>query len=217
MDFSAVSDINGRRRTIILLQDLARVISTAAGMIPMIISLMGKGEIENLEKEYGRIKELDMKAEDIKRNVINTLTKIGPILSSRDELIRLVSSLGSIMDLLEATAFRITYYNKIRDIPKDILEKLLVLSKEITEIISSLRECVFLMGYNPSRISDVGRKMVEKELQIDRIRRNLELRILNDESGALPMIALLEIIRRLEAASDEALNALDLVTILVVI
>ena len=62
------------------------------------------------------------------------------------------------------------------------------------------------------------KEMLKKiESEIDELYRTLELQLLNGDLEPSVVLSTLEVIRRIERASDEALNALDLVTILVMI
>lgn len=215
MSFSTLPDVDLRRRTIIFLQDLARSVATATSVLVSLIENVSQNK--TTKEMYNKIKTLDLEAREIKRNLINTLMKTGPILTGRDELIRLVSSLGAIIDFVEAAAYRAVNYKSFKKLPSPVMENIKSLSKSVAEIISSLRECVFLMASNPARVNDVGRRVIEKESEIDELYRTLELQLLNGDLEPSVVLSTLEVIRRIERASDEALNALDLVTILVMI
>ena len=148
MSFSTLPDVDLRRRAIIFLQDLARSVATATSVLVSLIENVSQNR--TTKEMYNKIKTLDLEAREIKRNLINTLMKTGPILTGRDELIRLVSSLGAIIDFVEAAAYRAVNYKSFKKLPSPVMENIKSLSKSVAEIISSLRECVFLMASNPA-------------------------------------------------------------------
>lgn len=217
MGFSLNESIDARRQAIIFLQDLARKVSSVASLIPRMMDSVVQGDEGKLEEHYMEVKQLDKEAELAKKDLISALIKTGPILSGRDELLRLVSTVASLMDALEAAAFRITYFKQLKNVPKEMLGKLTNLSKKVSEIVSLLRECIYLLGYNPRGISAVGRKLVKKEQEIDELHRGLEMEILESKVNVSSIITFLEIVRRMEEASDMAVVALDLIMILVMI
>lgn len=208
-------EVDLRRRAIILMQDLARGVHTAANALNLIARpTRNRKEVEEVYEKI-RSYNADLKAK--KKQLISTLMKTGPILTGRDKLIRLVGGLSAMMDGIEAVAFRLVHYDKLRRLPRDLEEGIASILEKLSDAISYIRECIFLMGSNPARVNDVSDRIIKKEAEIDETYRRLELELFNTDLDPMTVIAVTEILRRIEQISDETLDVVDLITILVVI
>jgi len=172
-------------------------------------------DIDNKVKElYEGVKKINISSNELERNILKELIGVGPLLSSREEVIRLVSVVGQIVNDLEGAAYRIAYYEILRNAPKELINKMHNLAEKVVQTVNSLRECIYLLSYNPSGILEAAKKVVENEIDVDDIYRSISVESLSKNLQANELISINEIINRLDTATDATVDALRLITIL---
>ena len=216
MTFFFGTEIEAKRQVLMILQEHMRNAVTVAGIIPQMIDLIisSDDEDDQVEELYQRVKKVDEDSVAIEKGFVSELMSVGPLLTSREELLRLVSMVGAVIDSIEGSAYRIVYFKRLRSSPKEFLEKMKVLSEKVLETINSLRECIFLLSYNPAGIMEASKKVVKAESEVDHIYRSLSGESLEADLSSAQLLSINEVISRLETAADITLQALDVVTIL---
>lgn len=206
--------MEAKRRILLTLQDHVRSAVTVAGYLPQMLKALGDSEYETVEKLYKKVKVIDENSRGVEKGFLRELLSVGPLLTSRDELIRLISSVSSIIDSLEGSAYRIAFFSNLRKLPKNILEETDELARKAYETVAALRECIFLLSYNPDGIMEASKKVVASESNADEAYRSLATEILGLDLKAADLLAINDVVTRLEEASDKSLEALDTVNIL---
>lgn len=206
--------MEAKRRILLTLQDHVRSAVTVAGYLPQMLKALGDSEYETVEKLYKKVKVIDENSRDVEKGFLRELLSVGPLLTSRDELIRLISSVSSIIDSLEGSAYRIAFFSNLRKLPKNILEETDELARKAYETVVALRECIFLLSFNPDGIMEASKKVVASESNADEAYRSLATEILGLDLKAADLLAINDVVTRLEEASDKSLEALDTVNIL---
>ena len=206
--------MEAKRRILLTLQDHVRSAVTVAGYLPQMLKALGDSEYETVEKLYKKVKVIDENSRGVEMGFLRELLSVGPLLTSRDELIRLISSVSSIIDSLEGSAYRIAFFSNLRKLPKNILEETDELARKAYETVVALRECIFLLSYNPDGIMEASKKVVASESNADEAYRSLATEILGLDLKAADLLAINDVVTRLEEASDKSLEALDTVNIL---
>ncbi len=206
--------MEAKRRILLTLQDHVRSAVTVAGYLPQMLKALGDSEYETVEKLYKKVKVIDENSRGVEKGFLRELLSVGPLLTSRDELIRLISSVSSIIDSLEGSAYRIAFFSNLRKLPKNILEETDELARKAYETVVALRECIFLLSFNPDGIMEASKKVVASESNADEAYRSLATEILGLDLKAADLLAINDVVTRLEEASDKSLEALDTVNIL---
>ncbi|MFQ5871630.1 MAG: DUF47 family protein [Candidatus Geothermarchaeales archaeon] len=214
MEFLSSAEMEAKRRILLTLQDHVRSAVTVAGYLPQMLKALGDSEYETVEKLYKKVKVIDENSRGVEKGFLRELLSVGPLLTSRDELIRLISSVSSIIDSLEGSAYRIAFFSNLRKLPKNILEETDELARKAYETVAALRECIFLLSYNPDGIMEASKKVVASESNADEAYRSLATEILGLDLKAADLLAINDVVTRLEEASDKSLEALDTVNIL---
>ncbi len=214
MAFFSGAEVEAKRQVLLILQDHIRNAVSAANLLPRMVEALMSSDSDEVEELYQELRRVDEESTKVQKSFVGELLSVGPLLTSREELLRLVSMVGSITDSLEGAAYRITHFNVLRSMPKDLLERLLNLAKKVEDTVNSLRECIFLLSYNPSGIIEASKEVALNEEEVDVLYRNLSALSLEAEIPPSLMLAINGVIERLEEASDIAQRALDVVTIL---
>jgi len=214
LEFLSSAEMEAKRRILLTLQDHVRSAVTVAGYLPQMLKALADSEYETVEKLYKKVKVIDENSRGVEKGFLQELLSVGPLLTSRDELIRLISSVSSIIDSLEGSAYRIAFFSNLRKLPKNILEETDELARKAYETVVALRECIFLLSYNPDGIMEASKKVVASESNADEAYRSLATEILGLDLKAADLLAINDVVTRLEEASDKSLEALDTVNIL---
>ncbi|MFQ5710631.1 MAG: DUF47 domain-containing protein [Candidatus Geothermarchaeales archaeon] len=214
MVFFQGAEVEARRRVLLILQEHIRNAVSVAGYLPQMVEALISNDDNKVEEFYVNVKKIDDSTVRIEKTIFSELMGVGPLLSSREELIRLVSTVSNVINSLEGSAYRIAYFTNLRSAPRGILEKILALSQKVAETVNALRECIFLLSYNPSGIPGAAKKLSENEVEVDRLYRSLSVESLGMKLSANELVSINEVINRLENACDATLEALHVVTIL---
>jgi uncharacterized protein Yka (UPF0111/DUF47 family) len=214
LTFFSGAEVEAKRQVLLILQDHIRNAVSAAKLVPRIVEATISSDYNEVEELYRELRRVDEESARVQKSFVGELLSVGPLLTSREELLRLVSMVGSITDSLEGAAYRITHFHVLRSAPRDLLERLLGLAKKVEDTVNSLRECIFLLSYNPSGIVEAGKDVALNEGEVDMLYRALSTMSLEAKIPPSLMLAINEVINRLEEASDMTLRALNVVTIL---
>ncbi|NIM45786.1 MAG: DUF47 family protein, partial [Nitrososphaeria archaeon] len=198
MAFYQGAEAEARRRVLLILQDHIRNAVSVAEYLPQMVEALISDDNSRVEEFYESIKRIDDNSITIEKSLFDELVGVGPLLSSREELIRLVNTVSTVINSLEGSAYRITYFTRLRTAPRAILEKLLELSRKVAETVNSLRECVFLLSYNPSGILSASKRVADNEVEVDTIYRSLSVETLMSSLPANELVSINEVINRLE-------------------
>jgi uncharacterized protein Yka (UPF0111/DUF47 family) len=75
--------------------------------------------------------------------------------------------------------------------------------------INALRECIYMMSYNPNQVISASEKVLEYETMMDDIYRGLIVEVFHQKFNPIDLLKVLEISTRLENASDTSEKIVD--------
>jgi len=205
------------RSLLSICQDHARtlvdILRKLMGMIKGIVD----GEIEYVRSEMNEVEKLHEDSIRIKLNFMEELNKAGAILTSREDLFRLVSRASEIIDICEGVAVRLWEITEKKwKIEEEIGRDLIHLSEATFETVVKLRESVLSLSFNSSKALEITKMVDMCERDVDRLQRSIDLKIITSRMD-LPVILLLrDIVQHFEQIADKAEDAADLVRILAI-
>lgn len=200
-----------KRKIVAAAQDQVRLVVNACRHLLNLMEYLG--DKEAMKKEYEEIKAGDVTLSKMKRSVTREVVSLGALVGNKDDVVRLVDYISDIMDLIESAAFRLINFD-LDDIPDDVREGLIEMVEGVVKTLSTLKEAFTTFMYGPERILSVAQSIEEKEMVVDTINRSLATRLFDRDVDAKTMIAVMQIIDRLENAADLSLKVYDTLTIL---
>ncbi len=198
------------------LTHLELVIETVKKLNQLIDSIATE-KISILKDIYNQVVDYERKADSIKRDILESLRGafIHPL--DREDLLRLILTADDIAAYCKASARQlVTFYDIGMNIPENILDILVKISKKTVEAGEKLLESIKCLGTNPNKTISLTHEIEKIEEEIDELRMEaLEhtYRIcLNN--FRLDCILLINIIDNLEAISDKIEDTSDVIRLI---
>ena len=216
MVFRIDTEDRSLRNLMRIYQEHAReVIEIFRKILSMIEDLI-EGKRADIENKLMEIDKHQTRSIEIKRRMMKELNETGSILINREGLFRLEGKLGEIVDYIEGLGVRIgEMAEKKWKVPEHLKEDLIKISEATFETLIKLRESLFVLGINSPRALKFTKEVAQAEREVDRIHRELDLKIITSRAE-LPIILLLrDIVQSLEETADRAEQAADLIRVLV--
>ncbi|MEM2904180.1 MAG: DUF47 family protein [Candidatus Bathyarchaeia archaeon] len=216
LGFSFTSDEQARRRILSLCQEHTRFVQDAARGVAMMWDNYTAGNHEEVQKGLEALIALNRKAKDAQRETVLALTKTGPMLLSRGDVTRLLSTLSSMTDSFEGAAYRIAALSSMGHVlVQDIGADLAQMSGAVVETTGELAKTIFTLSMNPSKAVEVRKNVNSLEERVDALYRESDLKVLKSNLPIAPILLLRDILFFLENAADLAEDAADDAQILV--
>lgn len=204
------------RSLLAIYQDLAREVIEIFRKILFMFEDLVKGKGSDTQARLKEVEELHRVSLKIKRAVMKELNETGSLLINREWLFRLVVKLGEIVDYVEGVGVMVWKMGKMGwEVPDEVKEGLIEMSKATFDTLLKLREGLLALGMNSPRALNFAKEVEDREREVDRIHRELDLEIITSKAQ-LPVILLLrDIAQFLEDTADRAEEAADLLRILI--
>ncbi|RLF08997.1 MAG: hypothetical protein DRJ69_05455 [Thermoprotei archaeon] len=203
-----VSVVERRVRDLIL-EHTRRVCEAVRGMVLTIESYTSM-DSRGVALHLKRTKQMEGEADDYRRNIYEFLARASPALLNREDWLRLSIDLDKMADLAYSVAYRVSIAcDKGWFPPREVVSKLGELAEATLQLCEKLKEALFTYTFNVERALAVCKEIELGEEEIDRMHRDLEMKIL--EVGApLPLTMLLrDVCERMESVSDFIIDAVQ--------
>lgn len=177
-----------------------------------------QGDRRGVERGFEKIFEVERRADELKRNIINDMAShfFHPI--DRDEITRLVLAIDDIASNAKGAGSRMMFMEpKIEH--KDVADGLLELANGLVAIAEETLNTVSLLVESPREALRGADRVERLEEEIDDVRRRLLGRILHigDSLGPSKLICLKEIVDGMESVADCCEDVADVVRSLAVL
>jgi uncharacterized protein Yka (UPF0111/DUF47 family) len=202
------AEIEARRQVIAFIQDLIRIVVDITRFVIQITEAVKSGDQEAAIRIYEKAKEANQKADEMKKQFVRELFSMGPVLSHKEDFYALVSNIGEIVDSIDGAAFRIANF-KLDKNTIGYLEDIYEMAKILFDQINALRECIYMMSYNPNQVISSSEKVLEYEAIMDDIYRRLIVEVFHQKYNPIDLFKVMEISTRLENASDTSEKIVD--------
>ncbi len=202
------AEIEARRQIIAFLQDLIRNVLDITRYVVQIMEKVKEGKQEESISLYEKAKDINLKADEMKKQFVRELFSMGPILPQKEDFYGLVSHIGEIVDSIDGAAFRIANFRLNKE-TRQYLDDISEMTKILFNQINALRECIYMLSYNPSQVISLSDKVLEYESIMDNIYRRLIVDVFHQDYKPMDLLKVLEIATRLENAADTCEKVID--------
>lgn len=205
---SASSSVERRVRDLIL-EHSRRVCEAVRGMV---LTIEGYVSMDSgrVALHLTQTKQAEGEADDYRRSAYEYLAKASPALLNREDWLRLSIDLDKIADLAYAVAYRVSIAcDKGWFPPPVIMSRLSELAEATLQLCEKLKEALFTYSFNVERALIVCSEIEKGEEEVDRLHRDLEMKIL-ELAAPLPLTLLLrDFCERIETISDLIIDAVQ--------
>ena len=162
-----------------LLQDNIRNVISVAGLLPAVIeSIDDTDELEILNTKFlGLTKE----SHSLSKAFTNEIIDIGPLLTGREELLRLLTSINGFISNLEDICDIVANSKDIKKIKPNYTDELLEISNQLVISITKIREVVFLLSSNPGDIFNLTHEILENTTETEKVLRSFVLVVISSK------------------------------------
>lgn len=202
------AEVGARRQVITFLQDIVRTVVDIARYVVQITEKVIEGDEAGAKALYKRARDINLKADEMKKQFVRELFSMGPIFSQREDFYNLVSHIGEIVNSVDGAAFRIAHFHLDEEV-RTYLNDIYNMSRVLFDQVTALRECIYMLSYNPSQVLTLSERVLEYESRMDELYRKLIVNIFHRDYKPMDLLKVLEIATRLENAADTSEKVLD--------
>ena len=175
------------------------------------MSLYLSGKINKKIKELAdAIKTTEREGNEIKLQIYDYLARVGEALMYREDWMRLVLNLDSILDYIDSISFRLSIAASKKWYPTpEVAEGFRRLLSLVDLMLDKLKLALTTLQTNALRTLEICNELEEQEREIDEYHRELGLTLLESNVSTSALMLLHEICERLETLADLALRTGD--------
>lgn len=176
------------------------------------------GRREDVERGYREVFRLEREADDVKRSILNELSRdvFHPI--DRDEITRLLLTMDDIASNAKGASVRITFMDfPVED--EEVLRGLREVADRLVEIAREAYRALRELVESPSKALDAANRVEELEEGIDDVRRGLLRRLIaiGDSLGPSRLVCLKDVVDSMENVADRCEDTADLIRSLAIL
>lgn len=215
MVFPIESEDRTLRNLLMMCQDHARLVVEIYRKVLAMIDILVKGEGGNMRGKLSEIEQLQLESLDIKRNIMRELHESGSMLFNREDLFRLISKAGEVIDYIESAGVHLWMIGD-RDwkIPESVGKGLVEMADASFETLVKLRESLLSLGFNSERSLKLTDEVDLSERRVDNLHRRLDMQIVTSDVDIPLILMLRDVSTKLEQVVDLAAAEADLIRIL---
>ncbi|MHA1300548.1 MAG: DUF47 domain-containing protein [Candidatus Helarchaeota archaeon] len=182
------------------MQDYMRIVFSAIKELSVMLDEWFGKKTKSLDKKLSKLTELESKAEDLKRIILDELSEAEAMLH-REDFMRLVMSIDEIVDVTEGTGYRIKSVSDWEPDPRtrEILQEMM---NKVIEIMNSLKTVLFILTQNAEQAIKGTEKISSIERDIDNIRRKLIDHIYSLDLDFKLVLKMRDLINHIEELAD---------------
>ncbi len=177
-----------------------------------------ENDVNGVQAYFSNIFKYEREADDVKRRILEELSKgfIHPI--DRDEIIRLVLASDDIAAYIKAAARRATLIDP-KLVDYEIKFYATVMCEKVLRAIELLKEAVVTLHSEPSKTLSIANDVERIEEEVDEIRLKALGKVLKfcDQSEVSTCIVAKEIIDSLENSADRCEDSADVIRVIAVL
>lgn len=207
-------DNKAYRKSLDLLADHARKVQDEVrALIIMIDDFISSNN--GMEKHYKSISRMEEEADEIKIELIDTLTKSAPGLLYREDFLRLMFNVERIAEIAQ-TISRLVLKLSINNLRIDpgIADGIAKLAAECLSTYEKLRDCILALTMNPMQALKLVGEVHSAENKVDLMQQDLDLQIIMDVHDQGRVLVYRDLVSNLELMVDTMRDASDDVRVL---
>jgi len=215
MVFPVESEDRALRNLLMMCQDHARLVVEIYRKVLMMIDKLVKGDNSDLSVLLADVEKLQLESLEVKRNIVKELRETGNLLFNREDLYRLISKAGEVIDLIESTGVRLAAIGERNwKVPSNIGVGLVEMADAAFDTLIKLRESLISLGFNSQRSVELTGEVEEGERKVDSIHRKLDIDIVTSKAELPLILVIRDVATKLEEMVDTAADEADLIRIL---
>lgn len=208
------SEIQARRRTVVVLQDeMRRVLDAARVLLDEFAGIL-KGDRLGVGAATEKVKKAEEDVVMLRSALIRELSEVGTLLVNREDLLRAAFAIEDIFGHVNGIAFKMSQLPRATARDKRNREAITELLGLLIDAISKLNECVRALSINPDQSIQLAAQVQKIESTMDGRYRESVAATLKFSSGVKELIVLKELLQSLEDCADATLSAANAGTIL---
>lgn len=177
-----------------------------------------ENDLEGVRKFFSEVFNYEREADNVKRKILEELSKgfIHPI--DRDEIIRLVLAVDDIAAYIKAASRRATLVDP-KLVDYEVKFYAIIMAEKVLQAIELLKEAVIALHSEPSRALRIANDVERIEEEVDEIRLKALDKVLRscDQSEISTCIVSKEIIDSLENSADRCEDSADVIRVIAVL
>lgn len=196
MSVADVKLISYIRKELILSRDML-------GEITRVFNSMGSVDKKDSRDRLEHVRNSKKDVEMIQLDFLNYISKISKGMTHREDWLRVESKISNITDKFSGISYRLGFLlEKNWSVPREILEKLTVISSTLDKMMQSLDTILIKTSQDPEVALKSIKILSEIESEIDSYYRDILFTILDSNISQSSMLLLLNIAEMLEESSD---------------
>ena len=175
------------------------------------------GNKEEAKASFERLFFLEHEIDELRRTVLEELTRGSMPLKDREDIMRLVKRLDVMADHVKDSARNVMVLLEAK-VLREMWEKFVEISKDLVDCATTLREAIEKLGTEPSEARELTKKIDEIEQRVDE--KYLETKSLlikhTDKMDCATLMLLKDLLESMENVADTCDDTADYVRILTV-
>lgn len=198
------------RRSIDLLSEHVRKVQDSVRVLVNAFDNFLSSKTADLNSDYQKISVLEEEADEIKRELIEQLTKVAPTFLYREDFIRLVTKVDEIAELAQSISRQILRLAENKWVPKaSVGDGLKSMSAEALTTFERLRDAIMALSMNPMRAIQLVGKVHEAESKVDNMYHDLDFKALMEVKKIERLLVYRDLLGLLEHMTDLMEDASD--------
>lgn len=189
------------------MQDYMRLVFSSIKELSLMLDDWFENRIDSIDEHLGKITELERKAEEFKRSLLDNLSEAETMLH-REDFMRLVMIIDEIVDTTEGTGYRIKSVSdwELDDITKGHLQDMM---NSIIEIMTTLKNVIFILTQNAEQAIKETEHVSDIEREIDNYRRKLINHLYMLDLDFRLILKMRDLINHIEEIADKTERVAD--------
>jgi hypothetical protein len=208
------SEVQARRRTVVVLQDEMRRVLDAARVLLDEYNALQKGDKLGVGAALEKVKKAEEDVVMLRGALIRELSQVGTLLVNREDLLRAAFAVENIFGHVNGIAFKMSQLPRATAKDKKNKESVEALLGLLIDAISKLNECIRGLSINPDQSIQLAAQIQLIESGIDSRYREAVATTLKFASGVKELIIVKDVLQSLEDCADATLSAANAGTIL---
>ena len=175
------------------------------------------GNIENAKKAFEMVVKTERESDEVKRKLIDELSKGIFHAIDRDELLRLVLAIDDIANVAKATAKKLSLILDLR-VPLALSGYCMRMCREAVEATTLTKFAFETLSHNPNQVFEFANKVENIEREVDELKIEVlkELRNFINSLDMYTFIVLKDVIELIESISDKCEDVMNILRRLVI-
>lgn len=208
------SEVQARRRTIIVLQDEMRRVLDASRVLLDEHAAVLKGEKMQIGSCIEKVRKAEEDVVTLRSALLRELSQVGTLLVNREDVLRAAFSIEEIFGHINGIAFRLSQLPRPTARKKPNRESIALLLGLNIDGISKLNETIRALSVNADQAMQLANQVSQVESAVDSKYREAKAQVMKQSRSAKELVAMNDLLESIENSSDAMLNAANAATVL---